>query len=191
VVCGRKGSGKSTYVKALIGVVDCFILFDYHIEHEALGYPTADLDAIPILWAKGIRKIVYVPTYRSVHEVERICWIAKRLRNLVLVIDECDRLVQKKAELHGTEIGELIHGGRHYGVGLITVTRRFADLHEAFISQADFIVWFNQHSKGDRKRLEDELGEEALKISQMPEYSYGEYAARTNQIQWFKKLSVS
>lgn len=190
MVCGRKGTGKSTYVKALIKPIDAFVLLDYHMEHLNLGYPVRDLKQVPLLWTKGVKRIIYVPTYHSFQELEELCRLAKLLRNLVLIIDECDRVVQKQEALHGSPFGEIIHAGRHYGVGLISVTRRFADLHEALISQADFTVFFSQHSKGDLKRLEDELGEEALRIEGMPEYYFGEYNARENKIRWFRKLDL-
>jgi DNA helicase HerA-like ATPase len=190
VVCGRKGSGKSTLVKELIRKTLSFIIFDYHHEHTALGYPTRDLNAIPLLWTKGAHRIVYLPKYRSLEELERLSAIAKLLRNLVLIVDECDRVIPKKISLNETGIGDLVHGGRHYGVGLITVTRRFADLHEGFISQADFIVFFSQHSAGDLERLQKEMGEEALEITKLPPYCFGEYDARENRISWFKKLPV-
>jgi DNA helicase HerA-like ATPase len=190
VVCGRKGSGKSTYVKALIRPIDRFVLFDYHGEHTLLGYPIRDISKLPVLWTRGVRRVIYLPRYRSFEELEQVCRVAKILRNLVLIVDECDRLIEKKSSLNDTGIGDLIHGGRHYGVGLISVTRRFADLHEAFISQADFVVFFSQHSKGDLKRLEDELGEDALKIRDMPEYFFGEFDAKANRISWYRKLDL-
>jgi DNA helicase HerA-like ATPase len=191
VVCGRKGSGKSTYVKACLKEIIHFILFDYHLEHQQFGYPVRQLDKLPLLWGRGVRRAIYVPRYRSFEELEEVCKVAKILRNLVLVIDECDRLVEKKSSLNNTNIGDLVHGGRHYGIGLISVTRRFADLHEAFISQADFTVFFSQHSSGDLRRLEDELGEEALKIRRMPQYYFGEFDHKANQINWYKKLDLS
>lgn len=168
-----------------------YVLFDYHMEHSTFGYPFRDISKLPLLWTKGVQRAVYIPTYRSFEELENLCRIAKVLRNLVLVIDECDRLVEKKMSLNETHIGEIVHGGRHFGVGLITVTRRFADLHEAFISQADFTVFFSQHSSGDINRLKDELGEEALLIRGMPQYSFGEYDHKANRITWYRKLDTS
>ena len=190
MVCGRKGSGKSTYIKLLLKFIECFIVFDYHHEHTNLGFPVYDPKQIAILWTKGVKRLIYLPRYRSLEELEEIARIAKNLRNLVLVVDEMDRLVEKKQSLNKTEIGDLVHGGRHYGVGLISATRRFADLHEAFVSQADWTVFFSQHSSGDMDRLEKELGPEALRIASMPPYYFGEFNHRTNALTWYKKLQV-
>jgi nucleoside-triphosphatase THEP1 len=190
VVAGRKGTGKSTYVKALIRPIDRFILFDYHWEHTLLGYPIHDISKLPYLWSKGVRRVVYLPHYRSFEELEQVCEVAKQIRNLVLIIDECDRIVEKKANLNKKQIGDLIHSGRHYGVGLITVTRRFADLHEAFLSQADWIVFFSMHSSKDMDRLEKEAGPEALKISELPQYFFGEYDGKANHVTWYRKLDL-
>lgn len=188
VVTGRKGTGKSTYVKALLRPITSFIVFDYHHEHGTFGYPVADLEKIPLLWTKGVHRIIYLPRYRSFEELEELCKIAKALRNLMVIVDECDRVVPKKISLNETQIGDVVHGGRHYGVGLITVTRRFADLHEGFISQSDWIVFFSQHSDGDIQRLEEEVGEVAEAIKDLPEHSFGEYDGRANQVNWFKPL---
>jgi hypothetical protein len=190
IVCGRKGTGKSTYIKRLLKEITTFILFDYHYEHSTLGYPVTNLSQLAIYWSKGVHRIIYLPHYRSFEEVEELCKYAKIFRNLVLIFDECDRIIKKQQNLHGTSFGEIIHAGRHHGVGLITATRRFADLHEAIVSQSDFIVFFSQHSAGDIERLEKEIGGEAAKIEEMPPYYFGEYSARENKVTWFKKFDL-
>jgi len=191
VICGRKRSGKSRYLKHLCYHLPEFILFDYHHEHGDLGHVCRYPERIPELWVSGVRKIVFYPTYRNEDELEEICEIAKGLRNLVLIIEETDCVLggDPRHPLR-RHFRDIVHtGSGHYGIGLICVTRRLANLNSDIISQTNWIVFFKQTSKADLKRLEEECGEEASKIeNKTVPYSFGEFSGETGQITWYRPL---
>jgi len=190
VVSGIKRSGKSQYVKNLCYHIPEFIIFDYHHEHGDVGHVTRYPEKIPELWASGVRKIVFYPTYRNEDELEEICEIAKGLRNLVLIVEEADCVLRGDPR-HPLRrhFRDIVHtGSGHYGIGLICVTRRLANLNSDIISQSNWLVFFKQTSKADRKRLEEECGEEASKIQDKPPYHYGEFCGETGTIIFYKPL---
>jgi len=192
VICGRQRSGKSQYLRQLCYRIPDFILFDYRKEHSELGHVTRYPERIPELWASGVRKIVFYPTYRNEDELEEVSEVALGLRNLVIATEETDCILggDPRHPLR-RNFREVIHGGSgHYGLGLICVTRRLANLNSDIISQTNWIVFFKQTSKADRKRLEEECGEEASKIEDKPPYHYGEYSGETGQITWYRPLKA-
>jgi len=190
VICGRKRSGKSKYLKNLCYHIPDFIVYDFHHEHSDLGHVIRYPERIPELWIKGIRKVVFYPTYRTEQELEEISEIAKGLRNLVIVIEETDCVLRGDPR-HPLmkHFRDIVHtGSGHYGIGLICVTRRLANLNSDVISQTNWIVAFAQTSKADLKRLEEECGEEARQIVGKPPYHFFEFSGETGEITFYKPL---
>ena len=146
----------------------------YQILDSELGYVTWYPDKIPELWIKRIQRIVFFPTYQNEEELKEICQIGKGIGNSVITTEENDSILGGDP-IHplARQIRDIVHtGSSHYGMGLVCVTRRLANLNRDIISQTNHIIFFRQTSKADLKRLEEECGEEAGEIEHKSPYYF-------------------
>lgn len=137
-VVGRRGSGKSTLVKNLIGGEPRVIVFDPMREYGAIGFQTVEtLEALRLAvaggWDRGFR-VAFVPTRHARAEAfERVCDFVLRAqrpyfdgsdhRQILLVAEELNIVFPSHGKASGS-FSECILQGRHYGINIIGVTQR-------------------------------------------------------------------
>jgi hypothetical protein len=95
----------------------------------------------------------------------------------VFVCDELDKIARNAgASLpEGTSIYEIVHRGRHHGVGLLGGARRCTNIHRDVTSNADAIFFFRMRQKRDRKWAEDIDGvseEDLERIANLPDHEW-------------------
>ena len=87
------------------------------------------------------------------------------------------------------QIQDIVHtGSGHYGIGLVCVTPRLANLNRNIVAQTNRITFFKQTSKADLKRLEEECEEEAREIEHKSLYYFVEYSGETSRFTWYRPL---
>ena len=138
-VYGRRGSGKTTRVKALLRGASRVVVFDPMAEYAAAGYRRADsikevLAGLKAGWKKGF-KIAYVPTtenMKALHALASLLWEAqihyesgRERRKITLVVEEMN-LGFPNSKLPSGCFGmtRAILQGRHRGLEIIGVTQR-------------------------------------------------------------------
>jgi hypothetical protein len=100
----------------------------------------------------------------------------------MLVVDEADGFFpNRKNLLHAQKT--LIHLGRHYGLGVIFITRRLANLHTDVISQTSKIFSFRLFSGADANYLEAmQLSEIIAPIWGLEKYHFVFFDSETGQL---------
>lgn len=181
VVLGRRGSGKTTLVKAKLAAFPRIIIVDP--EHEYQGTVCDKLSKIYNLARTTLRfRLVYRPArgLASKGELEAIdclAQIAYTVGNLLLVIDEADRYArQGKDTLPYVRL--LIDEGRHRDVGLIAVARRPGRIPKDLIENAGWLYLFHTHGAHSQKYLAGIIGAEAEHLATLTAGEYLEWNER-------------
>jgi len=181
VILGRRGSGKTTLVKAKLQAFPRVIIVDP--EHEYPGEVCESLGQLYRL-ARTTRRFrfVYRPSrgLASKSELESIdclAQIAYTVGNLLLVIDEADRYArQGKDTLPYVRL--LIDEGRHREVGLVAVARRPGRIPKDLIENAGWLYLFHTHGAHSQKYLAGIIGAEAEHLSTLTAGEYLEWNER-------------
>lgn len=167
-VAGRKGMGKSTFMRACVIALACdgwrFVVWDTTREWTATprGLPAAQLDALR-------RNVRVLPSVR--HSVEDAAAYAVASAPATLVVDEVDRVAPNHAGglREGTQLHAIVNYGRHLGVALFAASRRPARVHSEIPSLADKIVLFQLTSPRDldwvRDATDDETAEDVRQLT--------------------------
>ncbi|MGD1880016.1 MAG: helicase HerA domain-containing protein [Kiloniellaceae bacterium] len=174
-VWGRSGSGKSTYVKGLIAARSRVVVFDPLDEYGKLrGFVTLrSVEALRIEMAKRWRggfKLAYVPpSMQEAAALDRLSLLCLRAqvpfrdgkdrRQLTLVVEEmnlCFPVNGLPGELRG--FGEICSRGRHYGIEVVGVSQRIAEVATRFRGNCTATVVFAQQGPRDLRAAADALG---------------------------------
>jgi len=156
-VCGKRGSGKSTYLNYAIRLQQGFAskaLFDPLDEHGILlehGWTRPAL--IPGL--SRSRKLLLRPDSGApvLDRFPAALALCRKLpRPLIFGIDEVDKLCSPR--MISASLQDCIEYGRHYGQGIICATRRPSQVHRSITANADYIAVFATTEPGDRDALE-------------------------------------
>jgi hypothetical protein len=143
IVCGNKGSGKTYYSKALCVNHNYTTLVATPHKH--------DFDHMG-------DEFIYLEDYnpKDSDSVERLFKLAKKLAQKgvidVFFVDELDMAFRYNYDL-GQEAHDLIINQRHYGVGMIGVTRRPQDIPQFIYGQTTFKVAFSLEAPGATKKF--------------------------------------
>lgn len=148
LVLGRKGSGKSFYVKnTLLPLLKEYIVIDILDEYN--GYCVRDFLELMEAIEQGKKKIIckFTDDIDTAYAFELI-W---ELHNITLVLEEIDMHADSRSI--DPILEKLIKYGRHHNLNLIGVCRRPYELNAIFRSQADSVVTFQQHEIRDLEYL--------------------------------------
>lgn len=164
LIVGRRGSGKSNLTKVLVKSMLASKAFEVRIidplkEFMEFNEPNIERS-----------------TYIDYGEQEQFEKYLKELRNKnwngMLVIDEADGFFPNQTKLLPLQ-KKLIHIGRHWGIGVIFVTRRLSNLHTDIVSQAHKIMSFRLFAGADANYLENmQLGELVEPIWNLNQYEF-------------------
>lgn len=170
-VCGRRGSGKSNLTKTLIKFLvnsRCPVMvvdpLQEHREFDRLGV---------------INK--YIPYGDQQGFDDFLQTIIGKWKGM-LVIDEADGYFPNRKNLLPYQ-KTLIHLGRHYGLGMLFVTRRLSNLHTDVISQTSKLFSFRLFAGADANYLSLMQLEELIEpIWNLEKYSYVFYDSEQGEI---------
>lgn len=161
---GLKGAGKSNWLQWLLSkerYASSSMCYDVCQEHDNLTQ--------------------YIPRYRRGKEGRQeleevlsrlITDIERDRRPEVVAIEEISRYAPSNGATSAA-LMELVDLNRHYGVGLVGVARRPAQVEADLVELADQLVIFNLRGKNDIRRLNQEregLGD--LIVNEVGEYEY-------------------
>ena len=142
IIAGKRGSGKSNATLVYIE----FLL--------SQGCPIAIAD--PLLEFQEYRNrgcIVENLPYGDITAFDK--WLdalkSQKFEGMV-IIDEADGFFPNRKDLSPIR-KSLIHIGRHWGMGIIAVTRRLSNLHTDLVSQANKLLIFRLFSGADLEYL--------------------------------------
>ena len=163
LIAGKRGSGKTNLLLYLIKQLTQskmnLIIID----------PVYDLrDNLP----KNDPRIVHIP-YGNRKKFDAI--LLKLLKSGwkgMLIVDEADRFFPNRTKLTNLE-NHFIQIGRHYGIGMIAVTRRLSNLHTDLATQASKLFMFKHWNRNDLMYLkESSLGEYAALLVGLEKYHF-------------------
>lgn len=175
-ICGRRGSGKSTRAEILARSHRATIAFDPTDEYRGFGYTRcASLgelrDAMARSWRKGFR-LAYVPPggreAQALHHLSGLLFAAQRpyyegrsKRLLCTVVDEM-ALSYPASRLPDGMAGfqRVVNVGRHYGLEVIGVSQRPAEVSPTFRGNAAETYIYPLHSATDRATVLQMIGRE-------------------------------
>ena len=170
-IYGGSGSGKTTRARAMIARRSRVVVLDPLDEYGGAGFRRvttmrAVLQALKAGWARGFR-ITYVPP--AGHEAKALHLLSVLLRRaqapaserriVTLVAEELNLsfpIQQLPAALSG--FADLCSRGRHYGVELIGVSQRIAEVHTRFRGNTGIAYYFRQDDHRDITTATQRLG---------------------------------
>ena len=89
-----------------------------------------------------------------------ICRILLDTQNVFFVVDECDKYADNTPLQYQSEYFDtIIEQGKHYGIGVIAITRRLANLNKTILGESNQIVSFFQWLPHDVAVLNKYIGE--------------------------------
>ena len=180
-VLGKRGSGKTELVKWLVRMF------------ASRGYRLIVLDVIGNL--KSVKdeypkQVEYVDI--NPKDFEAVEGIFKSLLDkgkekkrlpLMVVMDEADRY--SYGMITKTYLSDYINKGRNYGMGYLAVTRRLADFHKDFPTQADFAFVFALKGAREQDSLENWFGlteEQTAAISELPLHHFAVWGGDNGEL---------
>jgi len=174
MVFGRKGTGKSNWVQWALDrdAYAAHLMYDVCAEHDALN--------------------TYLPEYRrgdrAMSELDEVVesmvlQVPTERRPSILGIEEVSRFCGPHSP-PPESVYELVDMNRHYGVGLLGVARRPAQVHTDMVELADNVIIFRLTGAADKRRLRDIADGLDDAVASLDDYQYvqvkpdGEYAVR-------------
>ena len=169
VIVGLQGSGKTVLAKSIIdkyhkqGVST--LVIDYQHEYDGKGHtayrvtdrvnPTQEVDTV-------LRHMIIDPYHGRV---------PRRQRYGHLVCDEAPRYFPNRTPLP-TSMAEINDVGRHIGVAVTCIARRFSQVNTDLVELAHEIYLFRQSGVNDLKRCNDMSAGLANIVGHLPPHHY-------------------
>jgi hypothetical protein len=162
-VVGRKGSGKSTHVHALLRYCPRFVVFDVMGEHTGENCNRLESPARLaefLKWSREQQTFAgnYVPSAELDEEIEEVARLVYARGNLCLVCEEVPLYTQ--AGYMPPLFGKLVRTGRHQQIDVIWTAQRAAEVPRTLTSLTDLWVLFSQSEPRDLSALADRCGRE-------------------------------
>jgi hypothetical protein len=171
-IFGKKGSGKSTLVREILGEWDRVLVFDTMGEYGELAgaelYDTRD-EAIRAI-EQHAQDRTFVLVFRLIDDQDAmdVLRVAYELPNILLVLEETSFYCSPSQM--PDEIKMFVRYGRHREQSQIYVARRPSEVHRDLTAQSDLIITFTQTEPRDLEYLRAVMGDEALGASRLPKY---------------------
>lgn len=189
-IYGRSGSGKTAFVKQHLRSDRRALIFDPLAEYPALcGIRAADtlrgvLDGVRAGWRRGFKIAYMPPAGREAEALHDLCKLILRVQEpyregvpipkLTLVVEELNLSFPVAALPRDlTGFAELCSRGRHWGVNLIGVSQRVAEVNTRFRGNTDRALFFAQQDHRDVSTIVSMIGPSwraALQALQPGEY---------------------
>lgn len=179
VVLGQRGSGKTTWVKRQLPTLPRFILWNT-VNDDYSGFEVVnDREGLyQYVWKNrsGICQVVVNYLEEKGLEDKELegflftCQVAEAVENICLIIEEIDTYATTQAIPY--ELKRLLKLGRHFGVSMIAVSRRPAEINRLITSQAQRFICFKTIEPNDVRYLSSIIGESARELSEIPLLHY-------------------
>ena len=165
---GRKGSGKSTMLRSLVGEV-------FDLNTRAVIWDNTREWSEPADLTEGqLERLEILPSHEF--SVEDAARRALELAPAILVVDELDRVLPngmgQSWGLKMPNLYSIIHAGRHYRTALFCAVRRFQNVHQDVVALADVVYVFRTTRAGDVDRLTREFGALGAQARELPPHEY-------------------
>jgi len=148
LILGRKGSGKTSLVRAIVPKLERVVVLDPLEEYHGL-IRARDFNSL-LSFLEAVhehRKIRIACTFSTMEEYERAIYLVREVGNIWIIIEELNYFVDCWS--HEEAYLDLIRFGRHDGVSILMVAQRAAEIPKLFTSQSDAIVSFKQTEPRD------------------------------------------
>tara|TARA_R110002074_G_scaffold8131_19_gene34102 strand:- start:1260 stop:1925 length:666 start_codon:yes stop_codon:yes gene_type:complete len=174
-IWGRSGSGKSSYAKKLLKGRRRVVVFDPLDEYSAEGIKRTaghDLDAVRVAmrgnWSRF--RLAYVPPAgsedRALSGLCRLLMAAQepfrasgKGAQITLVVEELNMSFPSSGGVQKCPgFAEICSRGRHYGIEVIGLSQRLAEVNTRFRGNCTETVIFAQKGPRDQKAAREELG---------------------------------
>ena len=160
-IVGIGGQGKSVLfrylVKKYLEVGVRVILYDSEKQYADFTAPSL---------------IVYSPQNPGdLDEFDKVCLTAYNMGRVLLAVESIDFYASPKMNL-SPALKKIVHWGRMRGVGLLTTSRRPADVHKDICGLANNWFLFHLYIKDDIKWLKSFVGEIAESLKELPQYEF-------------------
>ena len=164
-----------------------YVLHDPKFEHSGLRaiYCHTPLDILQA-WSLGKTRIVYQPYSSEMEDFETVCYYIFQKGNYTLILDEVTYVV-KNAQTVTKWFGNIIRLGRGRNIGCVSLSQRPMDIPNIIISESQHIFAFYLALKSDREKVAGVVGDEALKLKDIPVYHYLYYAPMQS-VTWHKPI---
>lgn len=173
-ILGRTGTGKTHFSRHFfLYQIDRLVIHD--LKHELNGLKATYChkpEDIVWCWNHNRYKIVYQPPpgIDLIEDFNNLCYLVFHKGNYVLWVDEVGSVTS--AYNIPQWFSECLRLGRGRNTGVISLSQRPMDIHNTVLSEADYIIAFQLHLKGDRQKVAGIIGEEASKLREIPRYHY-------------------
>ena len=188
VCCGKTGSGKSNYTAWLalqLSLKTRVWIYDFKGDyHHFLADKARYTNNVQILPSLKERLVVYQPRPPQLANLEAYCAIGLNSGHVMMIIEEADVFAKTMgAKPMPTDYYNLIHLGRSYNVGCMSVTRRPRRLHTDLLSQCEHIITFFQHDTKDLMALQEWIEDSNAKtiVHELAPYHYYHYSFMENR----------
>jgi len=145
-VLGKKGSGKTEFVKSSLANIKRYIVIDPLEEYPGvIFYDSVELFA----FIDEVRDVDFKIIYRPLEEEdeENFFRIVNEINDYTLIMEEVD-LWCDSYNIH-PELNELTRYGRHYKRNLIWISRNPFEINRFLTRQSDLLVSFRQTEPRD------------------------------------------
>ena len=182
-VAGQTGMGKTLWLRAHLATLPRFIVYDHMAElGDAAGARVVFKlrDALDHVQANGtgFLRLVYqeIPSPRT---FDFFCRLALLAGDLVLIVDELDQFAGSVRPLPSTPFLNVIHRGRHRGIGVVGASRRAAEVSRTFTSQCRRFVVFRTTEPNDLGYLRSIVGPPVMGARSLEPLTYLDFDLHT------------
>lgn len=165
VVCGQRGTGKTTLERDLISKYQQVLIFDPGDEFRE--FP----DIRDLKKNQVVSMVRYVPDGDQPEELDRVGEKLWSRGNVLLVVSEAELFLPVHRPLLPA-MSKIILRGRHRNIGTIIDTRRVALLNKTVFGMAEWVLIFRHFSPNDIKYLNEFLPDDARKLRDLPDYHF-------------------
>lgn len=157
----------------------------FHDPKEGVSAPAGSVFHSVEAWRKA-KRVPALSVFRSIPDLNELARLACEVGDVTLVIDEIDRASDGKgwyASKHlvtpdcrdGAWVKRIVHETRHYRVNLWGGCRRFANVPEDLVTQADVVLLFHHDEKSiyDLRAIAQRFGPQVAEA--LPRLAVGEF----------------
>jgi hypothetical protein len=171
---GRKGSGKTTLTRSLLHDEKRYIIADSLNEYDAPQIAATESEISRECEKKLNGKLRLCIKVGSDQMFDAACdaaYITGKVKPVLFVIEEAD--MRCSPSYVTPSLDRLIRYGRHWGVSILAVARRPAEVTRHLTAQADTIAVFRTHEPRDLEFFKQRCGEEfARALPKLKQYHY-------------------
>lgn len=172
VIFGKTWSGKTYLCKKLLEKEKGdLIIWDFIGEYKN-GIIFYEFDVFSRYVKECVKKRKRIKVILRLHTsfFQSVCEYVRIIKNVLLVIEETDEVCNPSFIPEG--LSQLIRFGRHWNIGLISISKRPASVHRLVTSQADIIYCFKFSEPSDLDYLKIYARIEKEKLSNLKQYEY-------------------